>query len=193
MVVLPHLYTYPDIDECLAIPVPCKWRCVNTEGSFRCTCPDSFVLDAASERCLPLCGGYFTQTSGALSTPQYPLQYSSNLECWWLISVPDEYAVDLRLHVDTDWTPACTGDAVEVFNGVDGGSPMMTRVCGRKMQHSLTSSTSNVAVRFKSDLYRRAVRSGLYFTYSLGTPIGKPHNCVCIPFLPIMSYVCVCS
>ena len=88
--------------------------------------------------------------------------------------------MDLLLHVDTDLTPTCAGDAVEVFNGINGNSPMLMRVCGHNVQRSLTSSTSNVAVRFKSDLYRRAVRSGLYFTYSLGVPTGKVHDCVLV-------------
>lgn len=167
------MYSYSDIDECLAYPPPCKWQCVNTEGSFQCNCPDSFVFNETGDQCLPLCGGYFTQASGALSTPQYPLQYPDNLECWWLISVSDEYAVDLQLHVDTDWTPLCSGDAVEVFNGINWASPMLMRLCGHKVLRSLTTSTPNVAVRFKSDAYRRAVRSGLYFTYNLGVPRGN--------------------
>lgn len=167
------LFSCSDIDECLASPSPCTWHCVNTNGSFHCKCPDSFVLDVSSEQCLPLCGGYFLQSSGALSTPRYPLQYPGNLECWWLISVQNEYAVDLQLHVDTDWTPLCDGDVVEVFNGISGDSPMLMRVCGHKVLRSFTSSTSNVAVRFKSDAYRRTVRSGLYLTYSLGVPRGK--------------------
>lgn len=42
-----------DINECEKIPNLCKGggQCVNTEGSFMCTCPAGLTLDASGTRC----------------------------------------------------------------------------------------------------------------------------------------------
>ena len=44
-----------DINECLLDPNICEGgRCVNTDGSFVCSCPDGLTLDSSGRKCLDL-------------------------------------------------------------------------------------------------------------------------------------------
>ncbi|PVD20223.1 hypothetical protein C0Q70_20719 [Pomacea canaliculata] len=48
--------TCVDINECEMFPNICRGggQCVNTEGSFRCTCPNGLTLDRSGRRCVDL-------------------------------------------------------------------------------------------------------------------------------------------
>lgn len=42
-----------DLNECLVMPGICEGgECVNTDGSFRCSCPPGYVLDASGRKCI---------------------------------------------------------------------------------------------------------------------------------------------
>ena len=167
------------MNECL-LPNPCHWRCINTKGSYKCLCPRGFRLVETNGKCIPNCGGFYASSSGSLSTPWYPLYYSQGLDCWWFVTVPNAYAVDLFLNIDVDETQGCIGDVVEVLNGGKWDSPSMGRMCGTR-QVSLTSSTSNTIVHFKSDNNRSRLRKrGLYFTFKIGSPMGMFLMYICM-------------
>jgi hypothetical protein len=112
--------------------------------------------------------------------------YPRQLDCWWFVAVPDSYAVDLFLSLDIDWTPDCSGDVVEVLNGRAWDAPTMGTLCGTR-QASMTSSTSNVVVHFKSDNVRRGLHRGIRFTYKIGSPTGH-FSCGSVNILKGSSY-----
>ena len=165
-----------DLNEC-TVSNPCHWRCVNTKGSYKCLCPNGFKLDDSNGICSPNCGGFYSSSSGSISSPWYPVFYPRQLDCWWFVAVPDSYAVDLFLSLDIDWTPDCSGDVVEVLNGRAWDAPTMGTLCGTR-QASMTSSTSNVVVHFKSDNVRRGLHRGIRFTYKIGSPTGMFQKCL---------------
>ena len=39
-----------DVDECTS-GVPCEHMCINTEGSFQCSCRTGYTLDSDGSRC----------------------------------------------------------------------------------------------------------------------------------------------
>lgn len=43
-----------DINECQAPENTCKGQCINTEGSFRCVCPDGYKLDKDGKSCIDI-------------------------------------------------------------------------------------------------------------------------------------------
>lgn len=45
-----ELYSYSDVDECSGVNV-CSDLCVNTPGSYYCSCSEGFVLDNDGQSC----------------------------------------------------------------------------------------------------------------------------------------------
>lgn len=45
------LFVSPDVDECDSVH-NCSDICVNEPGSYRCLCPDGFVLDNSATLCV---------------------------------------------------------------------------------------------------------------------------------------------
>ena len=48
-----HMQMYADIDECGQLK-PCSHGCVNTVGSFRCSCPSGMSLSSDGRICTGL-------------------------------------------------------------------------------------------------------------------------------------------
>lgn len=46
----------PDINECLTLGLCKDAECVNTRGSFLCTCRPGLMLDPSRSRCVCECG-----------------------------------------------------------------------------------------------------------------------------------------
>ncbi|PIK33540.1 hypothetical protein BSL78_29644 [Apostichopus japonicus] len=45
-----------DIDECLGNTVDCSHSCINTPGSYYCTCPDGMIIDPSDQtQCIDFC------------------------------------------------------------------------------------------------------------------------------------------
>lgn len=42
------------------------------------------------------CGGNLTNMTGVVASPTYPNRYDGNSNCTWFITVPPQYAVELR-------------------------------------------------------------------------------------------------
>jgi hypothetical protein len=42
-----------DLDECAVMLDVCEGgECINTDGSFRCECPQGYILDSSGEKCI---------------------------------------------------------------------------------------------------------------------------------------------
>lgn len=40
-----------DVDECMKTPDVCDHSCVNSDGSYKCSCNQGYVLDPDGHRC----------------------------------------------------------------------------------------------------------------------------------------------
>ena len=161
-----------DIDECSEQPNYCESGCLNTNGSFVCTCPPGQILDVDGHSCK--CGGVFTATSGSFNTPGWPTSYpKENFDCEWTIELPNpdavvQFTIDDSAYGIAGKSP-CPTDHLSFFDGVEEDSTVLEKFCkfdGRGA--TITTSSSQARVIFVgSPRNRSAKRVGARVTYSM--------------------------
>lgn len=113
---------------------------------------NGFHITYSSVPGVPGCGGVFTASSGALTTPDFPNVHDHNLECDWLIRVAQGEHVKLTFtHLDIERSSPCRWDYVEVRDGSDGRSPVVGSYCGNVLPPPHISTTHQLFIRFRSD------------------------------------------
>ncbi|KAL9973599.1 hypothetical protein ACROYT_G020075 [Oculina patagonica] len=108
--------------------------------------------------------------TGSDGTLQSPLvYYPPDLNCDWLITVPEGNTVELSFDAfDLDFdgaTGACKGDYVDILDGQDSDSKSHGKFCGYKFPGTIRSSGRYMRVRFKSDS-KGPVYKGFKATFS---------------------------
>nr|XP_042896535.1 cubilin [Parasteatoda tepidariorum] len=145
--------------------IDCKWKIYNDHYENKTAVIRFDVLDIPGEvshycrnnvfYVLGDCGGRIVANSNStISSPGYPNNYPTNMDCQWII-VPDggETVVvfsDLRLEND------CNKDYVIVRNGYHFNSPIIGKFCGTNAPAPIVASGSVLVVIFHSDEYGTA-------------------------------------
>lgn len=145
---------YADEDECQNNNGGCQHTCVNTVGSYICSCREGFVLQKDKHSCKEVteCGATLTALSGEITSPNYPGSYQSNRDCTWKIVVPAGNHLELTFtEIDIEEKTGCPFDYVEVFSGSGKQAHSLGRYCGRRVPRTLRSRSHKMAVKFRSD------------------------------------------
>ncbi|KAH8387553.1 hypothetical protein KR093_007741, partial [Drosophila rubida] len=102
---------------------------------------------------LPECGGRIYGTNGMLSSPLYPLNYSSGLDCVWQLWTAAGRQMELQVELfELEETPGCRGgDWLEVRNGVSDQSALIGRFCGTRIPRRIPSFSNQLYVHFHTD------------------------------------------
>lgn len=104
-----------DIDECAEMArkrrtqfedwdelIDCNHFCINTPGSYQCSCRPGFHLHENGHTCTETCQGVvLTEDAGEIHNLEYPRSYSKLALCDWNIKVRDGLSVNL--YFDTDF------------------------------------------------------------------------------------------
>ncbi|XP_046392545.1 cubilin-like [Ischnura elegans] len=101
---------------------------------------------------IPGCGGLHTTPSGEIISPNSPNDYSHNVNCQWIIRVPIGERVKIiftRFNVED--SRGCRFDFVEIRDGNDETSPLMSRLCGNIVPRPLVSSGNTIMIQFTTD------------------------------------------
>ncbi|XP_055699503.1 dorsal-ventral patterning protein tolloid isoform X2 [Phlebotomus papatasi] len=100
-----------------------------------------------------VCGGELNlQSSGHLESPNYPLDYLSNKECIWKITVPEDYQVALKFQsFEVENHDTCMYDFVEIRDGDSADSKLIGVFCGYKVPPDIRASGNKLFVKFVSD------------------------------------------
>uniref|UniRef100_F7AGV3 Uncharacterized protein n=1 Tax=Ciona intestinalis TaxID=7719 RepID=F7AGV3_CIOIN len=103
-------YVVDDIDECAEMEyaaryttedwdevIYCNHHCINVPGSYYCTCRPGFILHANQHTCtVAACQDQvLTESSGIVTSPDYPNPYSKLTDCDWLIEVQDGLSLNV--------------------------------------------------------------------------------------------------
>lgn len=61
------------------------------------------------------CGGKIHSSTGKIHTPNWPSNYSSNLECTWILNTPPGTQMELQIEIfELEFTTNCTSDWLEI-------------------------------------------------------------------------------
>ncbi|KAG8009968.1 Complement C1r subcomponent, partial [Nibea albiflora] len=150
-----------DIDECLEVDSAggsgslCSQICVNSRGSYRCSCHNGYKLHLDQRTCLLSCSGNtYNKHEGHLSSPKYPSPSPPLLSCKYIISVEPRFAVTLNftdkfhiMSVDTEQGPRCLHHWLQVT--VPDREPM--KLCGGKSPGLIATDSSTVRLDYHTD------------------------------------------
>ncbi|KAG3263942.1 deleted in malignant brain tumors 1 [Ictidomys tridecemlineatus] len=110
------------------------------------------------------CGGVLSSLSGSFSSPWYPTNYPTDVECIWVIHVADKFHIQLTIpSLRLEDIYGCPYDFVEVFDGRQAASLSMGRFCAGE-ELTFLSSSNIMTVEFRSDAM--ITSTGFYALYS---------------------------
>ncbi|ERE80680.1 deleted in malignant brain tumors 1 protein [Cricetulus griseus] len=126
-------------------------------------CSDAEVTPSPPERSSS-CGGVISSLSGSFSSPWYPTNYPTDMECIWEIHVAEKFNIELMIpSLKLEDIYGCPYDYVEVFDGKQVDSLSMGKVCAGA-ELTFLSSSNSMTVVFKSDAM--ITNTGFYALYN---------------------------
>ncbi|XP_066488058.1 astacin-like metalloendopeptidase [Tiliqua scincoides] len=98
------------------------------------------------------CSTVLSNSSGNFSSDNYPSSYPSNVECLWLIRIPQDKVL-LKFHVfDLELSPNCTSDYIRIYDGISRNSPILIdKFCGTGQLPIAVAFGSTMLIQFVSD------------------------------------------
>ncbi|XP_034025114.1 cubilin [Thalassophryne amazonica] len=98
------------------------------------------------------CGGTLTAASGAFSSPNFPLLYHPNAECYWTIRTNQGSQLILsfsEFHLES--SSGCSYDYLAVYDGDSSTAAQLARLCGSDLPSPVNSSGSELYVKLRTD------------------------------------------
>ncbi|XP_055335662.1 cubilin-like [Paramacrobiotus metropolitanus] len=136
------------------------------------------------------CGGEMSALEGFFTSPRYPDNYPTRVECIWTIRASPGNTVDLNflnfIVGDNDDDPHCNIDYVEIREGSSSG-PVLGRYCGDEVPTNHTSGIEVlwIMLRVSGD---QETHSGFSAEYRLrhgGEIFGKSSGQIASPLYPM--------
>uniref|UniRef100_A0A8D3CYU3 Vitamin K-dependent protein C n=1 Tax=Scophthalmus maximus TaxID=52904 RepID=A0A8D3CYU3_SCOMX len=154
-------YQAIDIDECSAPAAGdgsgplCTQICLNTLGSYLCSCHHGYELRSDQRTCLLSCaGGIFDEPEGFLFSPGYPNSPPHAVSCQYIISVESGFIVSLNFsdnfHIesaDTQQGPSCLHHWLQLI--VPDRDSM--KLCGSKSPGLIVTNSNTVKLDYHTD------------------------------------------
>lgn len=135
------------------------------------------VFEAHSQAC----GGVIELNDGDppgyITSPNYPQNYPQNIDCFWVISVPNGEAVKIDFEDEFYIEPSdnCLHDYLELHDGSNLNAELISRLCGNTRPSTQVSTGSFLLLRFRTDT--SVTHKGFKAKYSIatcgGTYIGQ--------------------
>ncbi|KAL7976600.1 hypothetical protein Chor_008549 [Crotalus horridus] len=98
------------------------------------------------------CGGILTTSSGIFMSPNYPMPYYKNAECYWLLKSSHGSVFELyfdQFHLEAH--SSCYFDYLAVYDGSSSNSNMLGKFCGNQIPPTLRSTSNNMYIKLRTD------------------------------------------
>uniref|UniRef100_A0A3Q2ECB7 CUB and Sushi multiple domains 1 n=1 Tax=Cyprinodon variegatus TaxID=28743 RepID=A0A3Q2ECB7_CYPVA len=133
------------------------------------------VWDKALPSCKAPCGGHYGGSEGVVLSPNYPLNYTARQMCSYYITVSPQFVVFGQFAV----FQTATNDSVELFDGANDNSRLLSSLTGSHSGETLPLATSNqIMLRFNAKSGQSA--KGFHFVYQ-AVPRTSDSQCSSVP------------
>ncbi|CAH0558868.1 unnamed protein product [Brassicogethes aeneus] len=160
-----------EYDECSVIDHGCEQECINTIGSYECSCKIGYELHSDGKKCEAACGGMLSDSNGTITSPSFPELYPLNKNCVWEIKAEPQFRITLNFtHFDLEGNNAqphqCEYDRLEVYSKMsDNKIKDHGLFCGSKLPSLITSDSNILRIVFSSDSSTQKTGfAAIYFT-----------------------------
>ncbi|CAH2008151.1 unnamed protein product [Acanthoscelides obtectus] len=188
-----------EYDECSKIDHGCEQQCINTLGSYTCTCRIGYELHSDGKHCEDACGGVFDTPNGTITSPSFPELYPLNKNCVWEIIAQPQYRITLNFtHFDLEGNnngpqQQCEYDRVDVYSYLkEDKLKKHGSYCGPRPPALITSEGNIMRIIFYSDTsVQKTGFAAVFFTDMDECAVnqgGCQHECQ----NTFGSYVCTC-
>uniref|UniRef100_A0A8I6ALS1 Scavenger receptor cysteine-rich domain-containing protein DMBT1 n=1 Tax=Rattus norvegicus TaxID=10116 RepID=A0A8I6ALS1_RAT len=117
------------------------------------------------------CGGVISSLSGSFTSPQYPENYPTDIQCVWEIHVEKNFRIELMIpNLNLEDILGCPYDSVEIFDGPRIPSLSMGKFCAPSAV-VFFSSSDILTVVFRSDYM--TTNTGFYAFFNAIPQDGK--------------------
>ncbi|KAM9299702.1 embryonic protein UVS.2-like [Gastrophryne carolinensis] len=133
-----------------------------------------------------VCGTLLGDSSGSLTSSNYPSNYPNASSCLWLIRVPGNQVLLQFSAFDVQPTSGCTSDYLKIYDGPSTSSPLLLdRSCGAGQLPSIISSQNFMLLQFVSDNMTEATGfKASYSTVTCGSVLTNPVGTFSTPNYP---------
>ncbi|XP_075714976.1 bone morphogenetic protein 1 [Rhinoderma darwinii] len=144
---------YSDKDECSRDNGGCQHECVNTQGSYICSCRSGFTLHENKHDCKEAgCNHNVTASNQNITSPNWPDTYPNKKVCTWLVTATAGHRVKLVVkELEMESHQECLYDHIEVYSGTNTQSPVLKHLCGSKVPDPLIAPGNHMFLKFVSD------------------------------------------
>ncbi|XP_071483598.1 dorsal-ventral patterning tolloid-like protein 1 [Diadema antillarum] len=102
--------------------------------------------------CRLCCGGYFNESSGSFTSPNYPSNYDNGVTCDYLFFAGDGETItvtfdDFSLEISTN----CRYDKISIYDGSSVADPLLGQWCGTDSPGVVVGVRQSLLIRFESD------------------------------------------
>ncbi|XP_059152837.1 tolloid-like protein 1 isoform X2 [Physella acuta] len=183
-------------DECSSEEHGCDHECVNTLGSYRCSCRIGYELHSDGKRCEDACGGFIDAENGNISSPSFPDLYPPNKNCVWEIAAPSDFKINLNFtHFNLEGhNQDCEYDSIRISSrGAGNDLKLLGIFCGYMLPAAVTSERNNLRIEFNSD--NSVQKTGFFASFTTDKDECTKDNggCQHICKNTVGSYQCACQ
>ncbi|XP_078540689.1 astacin-like metalloendopeptidase [Lissotriton helveticus] len=100
------------------------------------------------------CDSTSTKDNGTVTSPEYPLDYPTNMDCVMAILAPEGYKISLTFtQFDLENFPGCGADYLIINDGARSTSKTIGKYCGNIQIPDLVSTDNALLLQFHSDTW----------------------------------------